>query len=219
MATLKLFLREMAADIDPTAELDKFIKVERGGTSVSAKTRPTATGASNPQVTKTAGGTNVRWYSLPLDAATISGTVTFNIWGIRYFQGTGIQDALDNFTVKVSAVLTRTNGAGTGIETIASGQALTNFNSSPSARQFTGAVAAPVTLTAGDRLLLVLSANFVDVAFTTTDSFSTYYDGPTDAAQGDSWVSMTTSVVVDEGSPDPGDSGNTTEEGTVTECP
>src|SRR5512139_2712184 len=83
MAT-KLSLRNSASDINPTADVEKYLS-PNGGTvappGVAATTNTVAGPTAGVQLTATGGGSKLCWFSSPLNAVTISGTITFNLWG------------------------------------------------------------------------------------------------------------------------------------------
>lgn len=59
----------------------RLLDVTRGKSAVSKVTTTTVSG-TNIQVTDTAGGTALAWYSEPLQPVTISGTITVNLHGL-----------------------------------------------------------------------------------------------------------------------------------------
>jgi hypothetical protein len=80
------YLRYVMSDVDPTSDLDLALMTSIAGTGSGAHLSPTLTGPVAPPSTATQAveGNSVlpvRWLSNPLDAVTISGTVTLNLWG------------------------------------------------------------------------------------------------------------------------------------------
>lgn len=140
MATT-IYLTNAASDISgPVEELEARVAVRGAGLSSGAA--DTATFA----VILTRDTTNdvlVTWYTRPLDAVTISGTLTLNVWmsesnmsanvdaGIRIFR-------TDNSGTDVSTIVTTYRGVEVAVTT----RAVNNWTASPTS----------TTLSAGDRL-------------------------------------------------------------------
>src|SRR6266542_5853573 len=81
MATT-IYLRADAVDVNPGAETELLARPLRGVASVTKVTTTTA-GGTDIQATDGAGGAALAWYTPPLDAVTISGTVTVNLRGLE----------------------------------------------------------------------------------------------------------------------------------------
>lgn len=78
-----LYPTTTSAGIDPGAATESEMWTSRGGANTSAVTS-SVTGWTAPiQVTATAGGTALEWYSKPLTAFTLSGIVLVNYWGSK----------------------------------------------------------------------------------------------------------------------------------------
>jgi hypothetical protein len=183
-----LFLRDTASDLGGAGQ--KALDATRGAASTTAVTNTTASG-TNIQVTKTAAGQALTWFSAQLQAVTISGSVTVNIRG---FESSNSANAAAGITIE------RTNSAGTVQSTIVANTSVPT-TSNEYALSTDGAKNAAFTptstpLTAGDRIKVTLfvknaAALTMGGGFTVTNS----YDGPTSAAAGDTFVTFTETLV------------------------
>jgi hypothetical protein len=126
------------------------------------------------------------WYSLPLGAdVTIAGSIT---WNLRAFESSL------SANVAINAIIEKVDGA-TGAVTlidqtartteVASGQAVNNFAETP---------AAGVACKRGDRLRVRVYGRDAGT-MATGFNFSFVYDGPTAAASGDSYFTLTENLI------------------------
>src|SRR3954469_391098 len=104
----QLFLRNTASDLGGAGQ--KSLSTTRGAASTTAITTTTVSG-TNIQVTQTAGGQALTWFSDPVPAHSISGTVTVNIRGLE--SSTAVNAG-------AGILIERTNGAGVVQSTILS---------------------------------------------------------------------------------------------------
>lgn len=185
----QLFLRNAASDLGGAGQ--KSLSTTRGSASTTAITTTTASG-TNIQVTQTAGGQALTWFSDPVPAHSISGTVTVNIRGLESSTaanaGTGI-------------LIERTNGAGVVQSTILSDRtvpaSITEFTTSDAAKNSTGLAVTGTTFTAGDRVKVTLKIRNVGTMAAGTATIS--YDGASAAAAGDTYVTFSDLLVTQKG--------------------
>jgi hypothetical protein len=180
MATT-FYLRADASDISGAGK--QLLSLSRGSVSTTAITNTVAAG-TNVNVTATAGGTQLFWFTPPLLGVTISGSVTVNGWGLE-------SNLSANTTL--GCEVDRVNNAGTFISTIKFSAGAAEWGTSTSALNVAG-VPTSTTLVNGDRLQVTLFvSNFGTMAtgFTATNS----YGGPTAAADGDTFVTFTETLI------------------------
>ena len=124
------------------------------------------------------------WYTQPLDAVTITGTVTFNVWM-----------AENNMSANVAARMRaeRTDGSGSVISEIATAQHATEIAVTTRAvRNFT-ATPTSTTLSAGDRIRITILG---DDAGTMASgfSFNASYGSGSAGTDGDTFVTFTETI-------------------------
>ncbi|OGS12676.1 MAG: hypothetical protein A2234_07855 [Elusimicrobia bacterium RIFOXYA2_FULL_58_8] len=180
-AATTVFLGDTVSSVDPGSDDERRLNRSRGSAAVTYF-KNTLVGTITPpdpqmQITRTAGGTPVVWYSDPLDAVTISGNVTFNIWAreSNKFANAGL-----------AGELLRTDSSGNILSVIASVVAPASELATSFALKTWTRTPAPTALSNGDRLALRLYMdNFGTMAANYTVQVS--LDGPTAGASGDSW--------------------------------
>lgn len=153
-----------------------------GATVQTSVTNTTGSGTSI-QATKTGGGTVLKWISEPISAGfTLSGTVTCNVYAKE-------QSAANNATVQCQ--LYKYSGSeGASIFSANFGSELTT---SIAANNWTGSPSSTAFST-GDRIVLKLFVVNVGTMGAGTPGVTADYDGPTDAADGSTWVQINESV-------------------------
>ncbi|MGD9641917.1 MAG: fibronectin type III domain-containing protein [Elusimicrobiales bacterium] len=151
-------------------------------TLVGPVTPPTAA----TQMTKASGGTAMVWYTDPLDEVTISGNVTFNLWGreSNKFANAGFTAELLRASAS-GAIQSVIATVTTPVSELATTAAVRNWVRTP----------APTALANGERLALRVyiddaGQNMTALARTVTLTI----DGPTAGANGDSWFRTTESL-------------------------
>jgi hypothetical protein len=73
-----LYPTDTASDIDPGAAIERYLSLARGAGVANDVTNSVAGWTAPIQITDTAGGTVVEWYSKPLNAFTLGGAVLVN---------------------------------------------------------------------------------------------------------------------------------------------
>lgn len=187
MAT-RFFLRDALSDIDPTANIDNLLSLTAGASATTSVTNTVAGLSPGVLVTKTAGGTGLRWYTNPLNALTFSSNqVTINFRGL---ESNAMANATLHFTVW------KCNGDGTGASNLwplpadqaelGTVEAALNYTSSPGGGK---------SITDGQRLFLdVFMDDAVGLTMASTFTVTLFYDGPTAGASGDSWIEFVDTV-------------------------
>jgi hypothetical protein len=188
-AGTQLFLLD-AAGPAVGANTEREMWTSRGA---SAKTDVvnTATGFTNPiQVTDTAGGTAVEWYSRQLQAFTLADLVRLNL---RVAESNGAA----NCGLRAELAVCDGDGSNVVVWAVAGwaeGTATFELGTTEAARviQLAGD---DLAVTTGQRLRLRV---FIDdpqsAAMVTGHTVTLWYDGPTGGASGDSWIQLTQSV-------------------------
>lgn len=188
--TLQVYTKLYLLDDASTAVLatgeERRLSKTRGAASVNY-IKNTVTGAVTPptaatQFTKAAGGAVQTWYTLPLEAMTVTGNVTFNIRALE-------SAAQANATV--TAVLYKADSAGVLTSTIAAAALARAELTITDAAQVWNVTPTPTALANGDRLALRLYID--DAAAVTMASGRTVtvsLGGPTSGVAGDSWIQV-----------------------------
>jgi len=187
MATV-LFLRNLASDINPGANTEKYLAQRRGRASVTKVTNTTASG-TNITVTDSAGGAILEWYSGPIaEAFTLSGTVTVNLRG---------RESANTINSGRGILIQRTDGAGAVQSTIVADSTvpatITEFTTSDAANGSATYTPTSTSVAAGDRIKVTLKVRNVGTMGAGTVTYS--IDGPAAAAAGDSWVQFSENFV------------------------
>ena len=177
----QLFLRLAASDLGGAGQ--QALSVTRGAASHTAVTNTTASG-TNIQVTATAAGQALTWFSAPLAGITISGSVTVNIRGL---------ESSTSANSKAGITIEHTDSLGNVLSTIVANTAVPTTSSEYTTSDTAKNASFTPTSTAlnyGDRIkvtLFVKNQGTMGGGFTVTNS----YDGPTAAAAGDTYVTFT----------------------------
>ncbi|MFA7008369.1 MAG: fibronectin type III domain-containing protein [Elusimicrobiales bacterium] len=183
-ADTKLYLRDTVSSLSPNGRELTYDK----GAAVVTYTKNTVAGAVTPptgatQFTETAGGAVVAWYSDPLDAVTINGNVTFNIWA---------KESATAANATITAELLLANNAGVIQSVIASVLIpRAELTTTLKAQNWVKAPAS-TTLSNGDRLALRIyidDGNTVKMASGRTVTAT--LGGGTAGVSGDSWLTVT----------------------------
>lgn len=185
MATT-FFLTNTASDITG-ALVELLASLTRGG-SLATSTTNTVTGPVAPQgliLTDTAGGTGLAWYTNPLNAVTISGSITANLW---------MSESAIQANATAEGHVFRTDGTGAFIGSLWNLERGTEMGTTRAAQNWSGTPTS-TALNAGDRLAFAVYANdatAVTMASGRTISFG--YNGATGAADGDSFFTFTETI-------------------------
>ncbi len=179
MATT-VFFTDTASDIDPGGDLERLLGFVRGAGSVNKVTNTTGSG-TNIQVTDSAGGTTLVWFSPPLTGVTISGAITINLRG---------QESNGQANCGRGILIERTNGAGAVQSTILNAAEGNEFTTSDAANASWTPTPTSTTLNTGDRLKVTLQLrNVGTMGSGRTVTYSV--NGPTGGAAGDSFLTLT----------------------------
>ncbi|HAT72589.1 MAG TPA: hypothetical protein DCS63_07220 [Elusimicrobia bacterium] len=181
-AATTVYLGDTVSSINPGDDDERRLNRLRGAALVTY-TKNTMAGPVTPpntatQITRTAAGTAIIWYSDPLDEVTISGNVSFNIWA---------RESATQANAGLTGELLRASASGAILSVIAAVHVPTvELGTSLAARTWTK-VPTPTALSNGDRLALRLHID--DSPGSTMGSGRTVtmtIDGPTAGASGDS---------------------------------
>jgi hypothetical protein len=184
-------LRNLVSDINPGANVERYLLQRKGRASTTKVTNTTASG-TNITVTDTAGGTIVQWYSAPLrTAVTISGTVTASIRGLE--SATTVNAGVGFLVERVSNDGTTVLGTIVADSTIPA--TITEFSTSDAAK--TGTYTPTSTaMSVGDRIRVTLKIRNVGTMGTGTATIS--IEGPSDTGAGGSYVQFNEDIITDD---------------------
>ena len=184
MATV-LFLRDIASTLGGAGQ--KTMLARRGNAVTTTITTATAAG-TNIQVTATAGGQALTWFSEPITSAvTIAGTITPNI---------RCRESALTVNAGIALAIERTNSAGTVLATVSAraivgAEAIATESARTAARTPTS-----TAFSAGERIKVTLS--LTNVGTMAAGTFNTYHGGAASAGSGDSFITFTENFVTDE---------------------
>lgn len=165
-----------------------------GKAAVTSITTTTASGTNIP-ITATAGGTALIWYSEPFtDAATISGSVTVNLWGAESANavnsGAGILiQRTDNAGVVQSSIVAVTNVPATITEW--------PLRASPAAKSGTYTPTS-TSMAVGERIKITVSIRAAGGTMGAGQADFYYGQNPDTGSIGDSWVQFTEDFRTDQ---------------------
>ncbi len=181
MAT-RFFLTDSTAGVPATSDVDYLASFSRGDAAVSDTCASDDNGSATTTERINESGTRVVWWTPPLSAATVSGTITVNLRAAESNMNANQQIFFDvdwysgdGATFKGSLVVDGSEGAELGTS-----EAARNFTKTPTSR----------TLVDGDRLRINVG-NLEIGAGATGHTTTLWYDGPTAATSGDSWIEFT----------------------------
>jgi hypothetical protein len=192
------YLTDTAETINPGSATEKKALTTRGGGSVNAVTNTAAGPTAGIQVTASAGGSAVEWYTPPLNAVTLGGKAKLNIRALE-------SSAAANASLKAEIAVTATDGTGATVWGVADVEAITTSGSVGELPVADAARVAWVSgddtaLTAGQRLRFRL---YVDdsgnAALVTGSTVTVSYNGATASAAGDSYVILPVAVTEQAG--------------------
>jgi len=170
-----------------SSDSDLLLGLGVKGTGVDTSSTDTVTGpTSGVQCKIRASQTSpISWWSNTLTGVTISGTITFNIWGAENSMSanSGLQVIIDRCD-GAGAFISQIINSEQGVELPLTTRAVQNWTGSPTS----------TTLSTGDRLRVRVYGN--DAGGTMASGFRTIisFAGTTDAADGDSFISFTETI-------------------------
>lgn len=180
-----LFLRDRASTLGGAGQ--KAMLARRGPGAVTTTTNTTAAG-TNIQITATAGGQALSWFSEPLtNAVTISGTITLNI---------RCRESANTVNAGIALLIERTDNAGTVQSTVSARAVIGTEAATTEAARNGTRTPTSTAFSVGDRIKVTLSV--INVGTMAAGTFNTYHDGRAAALGGDSYVTFTENFVTDE---------------------
>lgn len=187
MPTQLFFADITASEITPpgnlSSDFDLAMKAGRSAGVTNTLTSTVAGPTSGVQATK-AGAVPLSWW-YRVNAITIAGPITKNIWGAEGTTGAnaGVQTIID-----------RCDSAGAFISTVENSEFGTELSGSSAVNNWsTGSVTSTIFAT-GDYLRIRLYANDAGGTMTAADSFTFYVGGTTAGASGDSYITFTEDI-------------------------
>lgn len=183
MATT-FYLTNAAGDVSPGPATGKSASTSRGSGVQSNVLTPT----NGPTAGQQIGDTLLEWFTFPVAGVTISGTVTFNIWGSESSTSlnAGYQVQIDEVNAAGSSVVHAIVNSERGTEMAGTTSAVNNWTASPTS----------TTVTAGNRLRIRVLVN--DAGGTLNQSgprtVTTRFSGTSGGADGDTFVTFTESI-------------------------
>jgi hypothetical protein len=183
------FLRSSASGLGGAGQ--RRLSQRRGRASATVITTTVASG-TDIQVTATAGGQALTWFSEPISAAiTISGTVTVNIRGL---------ESANTVNSGRGILIERTDNAGTVQSTIVANATvpatITEFTTTDAANGAATYTPTSTAMAVGERIKVTLKVRNVGTMAAGTVTIS--HEGAASAAAGDTWVRFTENFVTDE---------------------
>lgn len=183
MAT-KVFLLDSVSEVTIGSATNKVASLIQGSSVVSSDATPTVAGpTSGVQLQKSS--TILTWFSRPLQAVTISGTVTFNLWGLE----SAIQ-ANTGFDVLVE----RCDQNGNVLSTIIRSEKGTELGTTSSVNNWTGTPTS-TSLNEGDRIKITVFGNDAGGNMGNARTFTMNYGAGT-GVNGDSYVQFTETLSI-----------------------
>jgi hypothetical protein len=185
-----VYLTDTASDANPGASVEKEAWTSRGSGSVNAITNTAAGWTSPIQVTNTAGGTVIEWYTKQLAAFTLGGICRFNIRALE-------SNATANASVKAEVAVTASDGTSPtvlGVACIAAGSTFGEITTSDVA--YTADVGvADTAVSDQQRLRLRIYVDDLSwAALATGHTVTVTYSGTSAAAAGDTYVTLPQSI-------------------------
>ncbi|MDT8286037.1 MAG: fibronectin type III domain-containing protein [Elusimicrobiales bacterium] len=184
MAQTRVYLGDTSSSLNTGADDERRLNRLPGASEI-AYSKDTVSGPVTPpdavsQLTRTPAGAGVIWYSDPLDAVTISGNVTFNVWSY---------ETSNRANAGITGELLRAGPDGGVISVIAPVHAPGELGKSMALETWVR-TPAPTALANGDRLALRL--HMADGGGTMLSGYSVIVslDGPTAGASGDTWFQV-----------------------------
>jgi hypothetical protein len=186
------YLTDADETINPGSATEKVASKTRGGGSVNAVTNTAAGPTAGIQVTASAGGSAIEWYTPPLEAVTLGGKAQF---AVRVFES----NLAANASLRAEVAVANGDGSGAvvwGSACIQPGFATDNGELSTADETRTAYPSGDdLAVTAGKRLRFRL---YVDdnssQALVTGQTVTVSYNGTTAAAAGDTYVVLPITV-------------------------
>ena len=194
-ATTKIRLHDSPSTVTGCKAMDLSLGGVGGAVATGITTTTAQSGAINIPMTKTAGGSALAWCTEPIATASGSigtGTITFNVYGGE--SATSVNAAFRAKLYYCASPCTTVSGLPANF---ALGEMATELNATlTTARNWTAGTVTAQAISAGDRLVLILSDENCATSGCPTGNMAAgtttiHYDGPTDAADGSSWVQTT----------------------------
>ena len=183
MAT-KVFLLDSTSEVTIGSESKKVASLIQGSSVVSTDATATVGGpTSGVQLQKSS--TILTWFSRPLRSVTISGTVTFNLWGLE-----SATQANTGFDVLVE----RCDQNGNVLSTIIRSERGTELGTTASVNNWTGTPTS-TSLNEGDRIKITVFGNDAGGNMGNARSFTMNYGAGT-GVNGDSYVQFTETLSI-----------------------
>lgn len=159
----------------------------RGRVVTTAATTATLAG-TNIQVTATAGGTALTFFSEPLtEGVTISGTVTPNLRGLESANAVNAGFAL---------LVERANTAGVAQSTVIARQVIGTELATSEAARTASLTPTSTAFAAGERIRVTIS--LINVGTMGTGTVTMHYNGAASAASGDNFLTFTENFCTDD---------------------
>lgn len=183
MAT-KVFLLDSTSEVTVGSETKKVASLIQGSSVVSTDATATVGGpTSGVQLKK--GSVLVTWYSRPLRAVTISGTITFNLWGLE-----SAAQANTGFDVLIE----RCDQDGNVLSTIVRSERGTELTTSAAVNNWTASPTS-TSLNEGDRVKITVFGNDAGGNMGNGRTFTMNYGAGT-GVNGDSYVQFNETISI-----------------------
>jgi hypothetical protein len=187
-----LYLTDTASDVNPGGSVEKEAWTSRGSGSTNAITNTAAGWTSPIQVTNTAGGTVIEWYTKALAAFTLEGLCRFNIRALE-------SNAAANASLAAEVAVTASDGSSPTVLGIsrtmgASGFGFGELATTDSVETIDVGVDT-TSITEQQRLRFRIYVDDVSFApLVTGHTVTVTYNGTSAAAAGDTYVTLPQSI-------------------------
>jgi predicted acyl esterase len=180
-----LFLRNIASSLGGAGQ---FSMGQRRGRVVSTAVTTSTASGTNIQITATAGGTALTFFSEPLtEGVTISGTVTPNLRGLESANGVNAGFAL---------LVERANTAGVAQSTVIARQVIGAELATTEAARTASLTPTSTAFAAGERIRVTIS--LINVGTMGAGTVTMHYNGAASAASGDNFLTFTENFCTDD---------------------
>jgi hypothetical protein len=165
---------------------------QRAGRPATTVTTNTVASGTNIQITETAGGTALVWFSEPLRAPT-GGAISFstaplvNLW---------CRESANTVNAGIALLLERTNNAGAVISTLVARQVVGAEAGTTSALRQASLTVTATTFNAGDRIKATVSV--INVGTMGAGTFDFTFDSPLNGVSGDSYIQFSENFITDD---------------------
>lgn len=184
MAT-QFFMTDTASDLN-LADDERLASLARDAATVASGGVSTVTGptAGLRLVHRLTPFGQLVWITNPLNAVTISGLMTFNVW---------MKESAAQANTGAQVIVRRIANDGTHISSVVNSEKGTELGTALAVQNWT-ATPTSTTLAAGDRLAIEILGNDAGGTMASGRTFDGTYGSPTASVSGDTWVQFNETI-------------------------